>query len=245
VLDLISGQKRVFIRPKEIGRPCEDFVLVWGQQGRFALSDGASTSFDSRGWARTLCWQFMRNANVGADWLETARLRYARRAPVVDDDDWSSTYAAERGSFATFLGLTLTDVALKGYAIGDSVVFVVTADEKVVTYPDLTVSNFSEPPKLLCSRPGRSAFDDSEESFSNSEFHVLVPEGGWQGTVLIAATDAVAQWVVGAVDDTERISRLRLISRHRDNASFEAWISEAINLGQIKHDDCSVLIVDL
>ncbi len=241
---LKHSKPRVFVRPKEKGRPCEDIVLAWPKEGRFVVSDGASISYDSRGWARTLCWQFMRNTNVGADWVNAARSRFARRHAAYEDD-WAASHAADRGSFATFLAFTLTDSALKIYAIGDSVLFLVTLDNNLIIHPNMAKCDFAQQPILLCCRSDRSAFDDSDESFLNTEFVKLVPECGWGGSTIIAATDAVAEWIISAEDEAGRLARLNLITGHTSQLSFERWISETIASGEMRRDDCSVLILDL
>ena len=95
----IIQERRAFTRAKEEGRPCEDVVLGRPQLGRFAMSDGASISYDSRGWARTLCWQFMRDINIDPDWLGRARARFAARATPAEDD-WAAILASDRGSLS-------------------------------------------------------------------------------------------------------------------------------------------------
>jgi len=176
-LTSIIQERRAFTRAKEQGRACEDVVLGWPQLGRFAMSDGASISYDSRGWARTLCWQFMRDTNVDPDWLERARARFAARdAPA--EDDWAAILASDRGSYATFLGLTVTASFLVVHAIGDTVLFVLTPDSRLTIYPQLSHADFSAEPVLLCSVAGRGAFPDTEDAFLERQFELLAPSGG-------------------------------------------------------------------
>ena len=68
---------RIYRAGKEAGRRSEDAFACNRTVGRFALSDGASTSYAGRAWARALCWQFMRDPDFGADWLLAARTRFS------------------------------------------------------------------------------------------------------------------------------------------------------------------------
>ncbi len=234
---------RFLARPKEAGRPCEDFLLRCRRQSRFAISDGASISYDSRGWARTLCRHFMRDIGVGADWLSLARSSFAdRSAPPAED--WAALLASDRGSYATFLGFNMADTSLAVYGIGDTILFIVGPDERLEIWPDVSHADFSREPVLLCSKPGRGAFPDTDEAFEETRKLITREPEEWAGTRLIALTDALAEWVIRADSDAERITRLDAIARHRDRASFDAWVAEAIADDDLQRDDCTVLIVE-
>lgn len=237
-------ERWAFTRAKEAERLCEDVVLGWPRLGRFALSDGASISYDSRGWARTLCWQFMRSINVGPDWLEHARARFAARSTPAEND-WAAILASDRGSYATFLGLTVTASGLVVHAIGDTVLFVVQPESQLTIYPQLSHADFVGEPVLLCSVAGRGAFPDTEDAFSDRQFTLPAPSGGWPGSKLIAVTDALAEWVVRVEGSAGQIERLEELTRHQDRASFDAWVTEAIAVGDLRRDDCSVLVINL
>jgi hypothetical protein len=234
---------RAFRRAKEPGRPCEDMVLCWSREGRLAVSDGASVSYDSRKWAWSLCRTFIRNTNFGIDWLSSARAQFADRfGPPADD--WAASHAWDRGSFATFLGITLTQERLVAHGVGDTILFVV-AGSKIQIWPEVEADDFSASPALLCSHPGRSAFNDTESAFDKATQIVDAPTGGWGGTRLIVATDALAEWVIRAVTPDERLSRLDSISSHVDHAEFAGWVSDAISAGDVRRDDCAVVVVEL
>lgn len=237
--------QRAFTRAKEAGRACEDFILGCRVHGRYAVSDGASVSYDSRGWARTLCRQFLADANPpGAGWLWAARDRFAAAA-TAPADDWAAAHAAERGSFATFLGIAITGPQIVVHAIGDTALFVITADGGLAMLPDLAPEAFRHDPALLCSRPGRSAFDDSDAAFAAAVFTLPVPAAGWAGTRLLAMTDALAEWVAGAADAAERRRRLEEMATPQDGAAFDLWAGEAIASGQVRRDDCALLTLRL
>lgn len=208
-----------------------------------AVSDGASVSYDSRKWAWSLCRTFFGNTNFGPDWLNSARSRFADRfGPPAED--WAASHAWERGSFATFLGITLTQERLVACGVGDTILFVV-AGNKLQIWPEMEAKDFASSPALLCSHPGRSAFNDTEGAFEEATQIVDAPVDGWGGTRLIVATDALAEWIIRAEAVNERLSRLDSISNHANHTEFAGWVSEAISTGDVRRDDCAVVVVEL
>ena len=237
-------EQRAFTLAKESGRPCEDFILGCRSLGRYAVSDGASVSYDSRGWARALCRQFVADSNPGPDWLLAARDRFiARSAPPAAD--WAAAHAWERGNFATFLGIAITGPQIIVHAIGDTALFVIAPDGEVAMVPDMAGDAFRHDPVLLCSRAGCGAFDDTEAAFAAAEVIIAAPATGWGGTRLLAMTDALAEWVASAADAAGRLLRLDEMARQQDGESFRLWAAEAIASGQVRRDDCALLTIRL
>ena len=236
--------QRAFTRAKESGRTCEDVILGCRARGRYAVSDGASVSYDSRGWARALCRQFLADELPGAGWLQAARDHFrARSAPPAED--WAAAHAAERGSFATLLGIAISPPHIVVHAIGDTVLFVLAADGAVAMVPEMTAEAFRRDPVLLCSRAGRGAFADTDAAFAAAGSVLCAPAGGWDGTRLLAMTDALAEWVAGAADVGERRSRLEALASPQDGEAFRRWAGEAIAAGRVRNDDCALLTLRL
>ncbi len=236
--------QRAFTRAKETGRICEDFILGCRAKGRYAVSDGASISYDSRGWARALCRQFLVDAAVRPEWLQAARDRFAAASPP-PAEDWAAAHAVDRGNFATFLGLAITDPHIVVHAIGDTTLFVIAPDGQVGMVPDMAGDAFRRDPVLLCSRAGRGAFDDTEAAFVAAASTIRVPDTGWEGTRLLAMTDALAEWVASAADPDERRGRLDELAGQPDGEAFRIWASERIASGVVRSDDCALLMIEL
>lgn len=236
--------QRAFTRAKETGRACEDFILGCRASGRYAVSDGASVSYDSRGWARALCRHFLRDATVGPGWLQEARDGFAGAAPP-PAEDWAGAHAHDRGSFATFLGLDVSDAQIMVHAIGDTVLFVVGPDGQLGMLPEMTAEAFRRDPVLLCSRSGRGAFADTEEAFAAAASAIPAPEAGWHGTRLLVMTDALAEWVASAGGAAERLLRLEELAGLQTGAAFRHWTGERIDAGEVRRDDCALLMIRL
>jgi hypothetical protein len=186
----------------------------------------------------------MKDAELSPNWLDRIRARFAEKSKP-SADDWSAALASERGSFATFLGMTLTDARLLGYAIGDTVLFVIWPSGKITMHPEMAAHRFNEQPALLCSRPGLSAFDDTRLAFENARFILRAPPGGWRSTRLVAVTDALGEWITRAEEPPARRLRLEFLAGLRTHASFEAWTKRCIAAGHVRRDDCALLVIDL
>ena len=96
--------------PKDIERPDqnEDCWALDKTLTCFALSDGASESYDSRAWAQLLVKKFARDPSFSPVWVAEAVAEYVQ---CIDYGalSWSQQPAFERGSFATELGLQLAE----------------------------------------------------------------------------------------------------------------------------------------
>src|SRR5690242_19769978 len=82
----------------------EDCFVITDDQLCIALCDGASESFDSKTWARSLADRFVANPLVDTNWVQEAVDSY-RSQYDWNALSWSKQAAFDRGSFATLLGV--------------------------------------------------------------------------------------------------------------------------------------------
>jgi hypothetical protein len=228
---------RIYWVGKEGGRRSEDAFAWSGAVGRFALSDGASTSYAGRAWARALCWQFMRDPDFGADWLSAARIRFRDTVVISEDEDWSASMAFERGSFATFLGFTVLPDRIQGYAIGDTVLFIFDEEGRVHWLPPLSPEEFGEDPILLSTHA--SLPTEAKGGAPSTEFDF--PQRALKA---IAATDALAAWTVGDGDENGILGRLNFLADLKSNSEFRDFVHDARAKRSLKIDDCTLMIVE-
>jgi hypothetical protein len=234
---------RLYRARKEVGRRSEDAFACNRTVGRFVLSDGASTSYAGRAWARALCWQFMCDPNFGADWLQAARMRFSDTVSV-PDDDWSAVMASERGSFATFLGFTVLPNGIQGYAVGDSVLFIIDRQDCVHWIPCLCPGDFAKDPILLSTHRGLGMFAETEGDFDESRIDFAVESGTISQVRALAMTDAVAAWAIGTGEKTEILDRLTTLIQLTSNSQFGDFVRTERAAGSLKTDDCTVMILE-
>jgi hypothetical protein len=167
----------------------EDGAAYSRRTGRFAIADGASAGSGSREWAYTLVRDFV--ATGGAltnfdSWLAATRAGFDPRSaefPPPRVPDWVRASNEHTGAYATFLGAHLESARLRAVAVGDCCLFHVTATG-VRTFPLASASDFGSQPSLVASRADASAPALTYQAD-------LAP-----ADVVLAATDALAQWVL-------------------------------------------------
>jgi hypothetical protein len=105
----------------------------------YAVSDGASVSYDPGPWAAILTRRFIENQNVSYDWIQAAIAEFAN-AYDREAMSWSKQAAFDRGSFATLLGVVfLPDwQGARVFAIGDTILAFIDGGEVLRTIPYVT-----------------------------------------------------------------------------------------------------------
>ncbi len=179
----------------------EDSVSINATTGTIAISDGASSSFGARVWSRAL-------VDVAADKPAqlTAQLVEAVMGPAAEqwtqhhsggELPWWAQEGLRRGGFATLLlvrvGTGREGRAWQALAVGDSCVFHLRRStdgwQLLRAFPLETAEAFGSHPVLL-------------SSVSPPPTAGIELAGGQlaAGDVLLAATDAVSEWLLGDPD---------------------------------------------
>jgi hypothetical protein len=119
-------------------------------RGVYAVSDGASESYNSARWSRVLVSLFVNDQRVNTNWLRRAVALYGRS---FDRNlmTWSAQAAFDRGSYATLTGIVLSpakkQVTVLG--IGDSVAILADGAELIASHPYTSAVQFMGHPMLL------------------------------------------------------------------------------------------------
>jgi hypothetical protein len=149
-------------------------------QGRFSVSDGASTAARSEVWSRLLTSTFVR----GDDPLDRDVLAELRRAwwtSVFDEDlTWFAREKLSQGSAATFLGLWIDGDRYEVTAVGDSCLFHISDQELVLAAPLDDWTQFSRFPNLVSTDPPTAHPPVTIADFAWPEHKVAVFCDGWQ-----------------------------------------------------------------
>ncbi|RRJ95811.1 hypothetical protein Ga0100231_017565 [Opitutaceae bacterium TAV4] len=221
----------------------EDFFLIDAKfpTTRFALSDGATESYDSRGFSRLLCDQWVKRR------LPVIPLRTAQRAYDARLRDrqlsWADAAAIERGSFATLLAGVVEDTTLRIIAIGDSLlVHVPLADggTGMQPFPYSEVVDFEQAPLLLSTRREKSSAFGLQR-FRMPQHTRKIPLQ--TGEKLLCMTDAVGAWFLAATQEQQQ----RLIDEicTEDNGQFAEFVNDERKRGTLRNDDSTLLIFDV
>jgi hypothetical protein len=235
-------RRRAFQLSKEDGQETDDAIASCRSRGEYVLSDGASACYAGRAWARTLCRRFIRNGSVGPEWLAEARKEF-RAGAMPSKEDWLGRIAFDRGSFATLLGFTINPREVQGIAIGDTVLFLKTADD-VDMYPRLFAEDFERDPLLLSSHVEYDLFERQALSFEAHRFVICAPPDGWVNCQLLAMTDGLAAWVARSNDVAQISERLHGLLDLTDLQSLKELVDAEVAARRMRRDDVTLLVIE-
>lgn len=226
------------------GRRCRVF--------RCAVSDGATEASFAAQWARLLAGGYVRGGLAtggGHPLLASLRRRWAEHVRTLVLP-WYASEKAERGAFATLLGLTLVSSGSgqrgkwMGAAVGDSCLFHLRRRgrrakrlERVVAFPITDPTRFGSSPALIGSVevPGGLATPALECRW-----------GAWRAEdVFLLCTDALAEWALREEQSGGHPWEALLDLGSERTPSFEAWIDELRTEGRLRNDDVTIVRVDL
>lgn len=207
----------------------EDAVQVSPSAGRFAVSDGASSSARSDVWSTILTEVFVTEAvdPLAPDVLPRLRRRW-----------WDSVnggalpwYAQEKllqGASATFAGLVVGEDWYEVQALGDSCFFHLRGGELLLAGPLERSSEFSRFPELVTTN------------------NLGEPPAPWRairrhkpGDVLVLTTDALAKYLLGEYESTAAFD-LPAVAGNSDH--FPTFVTEARANG-MPNDDATLCVV--
>lgn len=205
-------------------------------KGVYALSDGASVSFDSASWARILVRRYTQNPQFSREWLSAAIAEF-RELYDRESLPWMQQASFDKGSFASLLGVRVVDQGrrIQVFSIGDSIAVLCDGDCIKATFPLSTASQFSNSPQLLCTNPAQNAFLD-EVDFS----YDLVADWSFRGLTepaLLCMTDALGYWLLSQRDH----SPISVLRKLRTPGAFAHFVQAERAAGRMRRDDTTLI----
>ena len=230
-----SKRPLAFTVPKVEGQRNED-SSAWSHKGVWALSDGASISFDSASWAQILVQRFCRNPLFSQDWVSTAIADFSKQYDR-NELPWMKQAAFDKGSFASLLGVQLHNDGIQIIAIGDSVAILCDGDCVKDTFPYRIASEFDQSPQLLSTNPSENRFlsdwDESDKLYCDWQFD------GLKSPALLCMTDALGHWFLSRHEEGgSPIKTLRNIKTAK--RLLQICKSRAMHQGKLRTDDTSL-----
>jgi hypothetical protein len=215
----------------------EDYWSESPDGSAYALSDGASVSFDSGRWANILARRFSENQDISYDWICAAIAEYSA-AYDREAMPWMLQAAFDRGSFATLLGVVfLPDWrGLRVFAIGDSILAFVDSGQVVRTIPYVQSSEFDQTPCLLSTNPIENRWLD-EAVISQACYELNIASHREPNILLM--TDALGRWLL----EQKNSERVYLLLGLRDDQEFRQLVEQERSEGRLKRDDTTLVII--
>jgi len=239
-------------RKREKGRAySEDAAGGDALRGVFAVADGAGTGSYARQWASVLV-DYAVNTPLRSDapaevsrWLNRARRRFVEVVPPVDPMSVPPHQRAtlQRGAFATFhqIRFRLMDVhgqrlAAQCLSLGDTCVFLRRAgSNQTEMHPEKIDLDFDRAPHLMTT--SAAEFNPYVRTVEACELVDL-----YVGDRLIAATDAVARWIVAHRDDGVALDELLSIP---NDERWRDWVEARRDARTIGNDDCTLMLLQV
>jgi hypothetical protein len=207
-------------------------------KGVYALSDGASVSFDSASWARILVRHYTRKPEFTREWLSAAIAEF-RKLYDRDSLPWMQQASFDKGSFASLLGVRVVDQGrlIQVLAIGDSLAVLCDGDCIKATFPLSAASAFNRSPQLLCTNPAENVFlngaDVGCDLVANWTFR------GLKQPALLCMTDALGHWLLSHRD--RHPSPISMLRNVRTPKAFAGFVQEERTTGRMKRDDTTLI----
>ena len=224
--------------PKTAADPNEDSYAHSDRLGTYAVSDGASISYDSASWSRILVRRFARRPDVTSQWLEEATSEYLS---LHDRDNlpWMKQAALDRGSFASLLGLRFVALrdAIQIFAVGDTIAALCDGNRILSTFPYSEPLQFDASPQLLSTKPAQNGFFTMPESIGGriNEWSLA----GLTSPIVLCATDALGRWLLDNREaDPSPIATLCGISTLKE---FRSFVHAERTAGRMRRDDTTLL----
>jgi hypothetical protein len=214
----------------------EDAIGDRASHGVYAVSDGASESFDSRRWSRLLVQLFLSNAHVDEKWLRRAITLYARQFDR-EAMSWSAQAAFDRGSFATLTGIVISRAGSQAQVlgVGDSLAVLVDGKQIVSSYPYQRPEQFAMRPLLF------STVWEKNRALLGQALGNLGARWSLRhlrDASVLLMTDALGAWLLR--DPRSRLPKLLNLNTPRQ---FEALVGRERMNGQMRRDDTTLAVI--
>jgi hypothetical protein len=215
----------------------EDSLHSNNLRGIYAISDGASDSYNSSRWSSILVRRFVQRPCFDAKWLNCSIQRYAEQFNR-EKMSWSAQAAFDRGSFATLTGIVIAPYSARAHVLGfgDSIALLVDGNDLIESFPYDRAEQFAQDPLLLSTK-----FENNRDILSQAPFRSVWRSWGlhkYRRPTIVCMTDALGAWLLRS--PSERLQRLlALKTKHQ----FSGLIERERSTRRMRRDDATLLII--
>jgi hypothetical protein len=222
---------------------CEDAIALDTQTCRFAVSDGATESFDARNWAERLAQHWVQRKSTLT--AEEFREWVAAEGRELHDSwnsltlSWYSEEKARYGSFATLVGVELDlnteSPSWQAIALGDACLLHCRNKTLLKSLPLSGSEGFNLGPVLVA----------SDSSLHESSMKSVVTDSGTcqNGDVLLLMSDAASLWCLQRFESRD-LDVDQFLSSKSDEQLREFFDTERM-AGRIRNDDLAIVRIEI
>lgn len=230
--------------PKDFNFPesNEDTYALDKQTHRFALSDGASESFDSKSWAKLLVNKFIHDPAIHENWLTNEIQQYTALHDL-PNMSWSKHASFERGSFATLIGVEAfhNHQTVDVLCIGDSLAVFVDELSYVDSFSYTQAMDFKQRPELLSTLASHNEFLYTADFFTTH--HKTWSFSGKTSPKLLCMTDALGEWALRCAEAGD--PKWEFLCSISSDVELAQFIKGARDQKLMRIDDSTLIHVDL
>ncbi|MBI2254760.1 MAG: hypothetical protein HYU58_09090 [Proteobacteria bacterium] len=202
-------------------------------RGIYAISDGASESYNSQLWAQLLVASFLKSPAVSSDWIRAAADGYRSQFDR-DSLSWSAQAAFDRGSFATLTGVRVIGDRVRLLGIGDSIAVLTDGSRVCCSFPYTNAEQFKAHPRLLS-----TVHERNEALVAVGSIGRLTTDwflGGIRKPTILMMTDALGAWLLKRPE--RRLERLLEVP---SQIAFANLVEAERRSGEMRRDDSTLL----
>lgn len=224
----------------------QDSIAFDVSQGRFAISDGVTQSFIPQIWSKILVNYYVSKSGekliVTEDLLnEFAKARKQYLQSLSEDELFLVGLVEEEfpDAKATFAGVQIKNHDISWQVIGDSCIFIIPADGPLKCISSVASIVDSEGHIQM------GFGNETDYLISNGTIKGSIAEGtdslnsGW----ISLMTDAVSDWFVKQYNQGN--NPIDVLLKLESNDDFEELIEKECNMGRMKSDDSSVILINI
>lgn len=234
---------RAFITHKEAERyeDCQDAFTINCETKSIAVSDGMSQSIFPQYWAESLSDAFTRDESWNCTNEQIASLQqkwqmkansYLKEEKEKGKNPWmlENCLNQKKGAGATFCGIRLFGDQFRGRVLGDTCLFVVSADNKIIEFYKTPKGDFDNHP-------------DYFDSFGIGKGVSEPIDGSYiQGQKLMVVTDPIGELLYHKKQqgkEEEIISQILFINTHEEYCRMIDYLRKSEGM----HNDDSTLVI--
>lgn len=234
--------------PKDYSRPHENedvFNIDFTEHIiRVALSDGATVSYDSKNWAKTLTDCFIKMGMLSA-----IEIKQAIKTYYSDRFDFRNMTIIQRrglmyGSFATFLGVEYNCISDRMHilGIGDSIVVLLDREDFAGAFPYVSSAQFNDTPPMLSTKNQSNFFFLHANDMS--KFYKIWGLRNIKNPVILCMTDALGKWALKEMESGNRGVWRELLSIN-NLKEFKQFVQGRRDNHTIRIDDTTLISIKL
>lgn len=219
----------------------EDRFRICLSTRRVALCDGASESFDSKLWADILAAKFVCDTAINEAWLAACIAQYSEHFDF-NSFSWSKQASFARGSYATLIGVEISDDNQKIHviSIGDSLCALLQDRSLMVTFPYSNSEQFLQRPDSLSTIASHNSFITDTDFLECQRMSISLPTDSKHS--LLCMTDALGEWALQDGDaERSRWSVLQSISKVSE---LEELVYTERAAKRMRVDDVTLINID-